>query len=112
MTPIDDYILSKDPLYHSQLFEIRDILKEVLPNAVEKIAYSMPSFYENKVLIYFALCKNHIGIYPTPSVMEFFKEDLKVYKSSKGCFHLPLSQEVPKELLQKIAIFRLEEVSK
>ncbi len=109
MTPIDDYILSQDSAFHSTLFELRDIFKEVLPDATEKMSYSMPSFFQNKVLVYFALCKKHIGIYPTPSAMMFFADDIKVYKSSKGAFQIPLNQPLPKELLQKIAIFRLQE---
>ncbi len=112
MTPIDDYILLQDPLYHNLLFELRDIFKEVLPEATEKISFNMPAFAQNKVLLYFALCKKHIGIYPTPSAMMFFADDIKVYKCSKGAFQLPLNQPLPKELLQKIALFRLAEDSK
>jgi uncharacterized protein YdhG (YjbR/CyaY superfamily) len=70
----------------------------------------MPAFHWKENLIYFAAYKNHIGIYPTSKPIVHFKEELKNYKSSKGAFQIPLNQEIPKLLIQKIVTFRIESI--
>jgi uncharacterized protein YdhG (YjbR/CyaY superfamily) len=39
-----------------------------------------------------------------------FKQELKNYKSSKGAFQIPLNQEIPKDLIEKIVTFRVESI--
>lgn len=85
-----------------KLEEIYELLKSSFPNAKEEFKYAMPTFCQQKNLIHFAGYKNHIGIYPGPSVIIDLANDLKGYKTSKGAIQLPLSQTIPKELMLKI----------
>jgi uncharacterized protein YdhG (YjbR/CyaY superfamily) len=50
-----------------KLQQIRQTLKEVLPEAKEVISYHMPAFKPSEVLVYYAAMKNHLGFYPTAS---------------------------------------------
>jgi uncharacterized protein YdhG (YjbR/CyaY superfamily) len=93
------------------LREMYDIVKEVLPEAQEKISYGMPCFYQKQNVVYFAAFKNHIGFYPTASGVKAFENELVGLKFSKGAIQFPLDKPVPKELIQKIVLFRLDEMN-
>jgi uncharacterized protein YdhG (YjbR/CyaY superfamily) len=65
MSVIDEYLKTVKPSQRVELERIRNIVKELVPDAEETIAYGMPTFkYNNKVVIYFAAYKNHMSIFP------------------------------------------------
>jgi len=49
------------------LEKIRGLIKEIAPEAIEKMGYGVPEFNLNGPLVYIAGFKNHIGVYPTSS---------------------------------------------
>lgn len=106
---IDEYISQFSINIQEKLKEIRKIIKETAPEASEKISYQMPTFYLLGNLIHFAAFKNHIGLYPTPSGIENFGEELKGYKTSKGAIQLPIDKPIPYNLIIKIVKFRVAE---
>ena len=69
----------------------------------------MPAFKLNRVLVYFAAHKNHIGFYPTSSGIEAFRKELSPYKVSKGAVQFPLDKPIPFDLVEKITVFRVAE---
>ncbi len=93
------------------LGQLRNIIKETLPEAEEIISYNMPAYKFKKVLVYFALSKSHVGFYPTPSAIETFKPRLESYRHSKGAVQFPLDKPLPVELIKEICRFRFEEES-
>lgn len=95
-----------------RLEEIYFICKEFLPEATEKISYGMPCFSLKHNVVYFAAFKNHIGFYPTASGVKAFENELVGLKFSKGAIQFPLDEAIPRELVQKIVLFRLEEINK
>jgi uncharacterized protein YdhG (YjbR/CyaY superfamily) len=70
----------------------------------------MPCFSLKQNIVYFAAFKNHIGFYPTSSGVKAFESELVGLKYSKGAIQFPLDKPIPKELIQKIVLFRLDEV--
>ncbi|MHC1683098.1 MAG: iron chaperone [Clostridiaceae bacterium] len=106
---IDEYIDQFSPEVQEILKTIREIVKEVAPEAKEKISYGMPTFTLNGNLVHFAAFKNHIGFYPTPTGIDEFKEELSQYKGAKGSVQFPLNKPIPYELIKKIVKFRVEE---
>lgn len=109
---IDEYILKFSPEVQEKLRTLRKVIKEAAPEAEEKISYQMPAFALHGNLVYFAVCKNHIGFYPTPSGIETFKDELSEYKSSKGAVQFPMEKPLPYELISKIVKFRVLENTK
>ncbi|MFV0465530.1 MAG: iron chaperone [Lachnospiraceae bacterium] len=107
---IDEYIAGFPPEIQLLLVQMRETIKEVLPDAVEKISYQMPTFYQKKNIVHFAAFKNHIGFYPTPSGITHFEEELSKYKSSKGTAQFPISEPLPLNLVREITLFRKKEV--
>lgn len=109
MKEIDAYILDCPEHHQEKLFQIREIIKEVAPQASEKLSWSMPTFYLKGNLVHFADHKTHIGFYPGASGVEHFLDRLKEYKHSKGAIQFPIAKDLPKELIQDIVKFRISE---
>jgi uncharacterized protein YdhG (YjbR/CyaY superfamily) len=106
---IDEYISEFPPDIQKILNQIRTAIKKASPKATEVISYGMPAFKQNKVLVYFAVGKNHIGFYPTPNPIKIFREELDTYKTSKGAIQFPLDRKIPLALISKITKFRVRE---
>lgn len=107
---IDEYIGTFPDDIQSRLESMRQIIKSVIPGAIETISYQIPTFkINNKNIVHFSAYKKHIGLYPGPSAIEHFKEELSQYKWSKGAVQFPLDNPIPSELVKKIIIFRARE---
>jgi uncharacterized protein YdhG (YjbR/CyaY superfamily) len=107
---IDEYINAFPDEVRTILQSLRQTIKEEAPNAVEAISYQMPTFkLDGKNLVHFAAWKNHIGLYPTPSATETFKDELSLYKMAKGSVQFPIDQPLPMALIRKIVRYRVEE---
>jgi uncharacterized protein YdhG (YjbR/CyaY superfamily) len=61
---VDKYISSFSPDVREKLDLIRKTIKRAAPKAEESISYNMPTYKQNGPLIYFAVFKAHIGLYP------------------------------------------------
>lgn len=86
---------------------IREALKEALPEAEERISWSMPTFWKGHNILHFAAAKKHIGLYPEPAAVEAFSEELKNYKTDKGTIRIPYGK-VDTDLIKRIAIWCYE----
>jgi len=106
---IDEYIQKFPEEVAEKLTALRSLIKEVAPEAEEKINYGIPTFVLNGNLVHFAAFKNHIGFYPTPSGVEAFKTQLSVYKVAKGSIQFPLEKPLPVHLIRQIVEFRVKE---
>jgi uncharacterized protein YdhG (YjbR/CyaY superfamily) len=105
---LDQYlsILSKD--VKDKMVLLQESIISIYPQVKKWFSYWVPAFkINNKLVICFATFKNHIWIYPCPSVIEFLKEKLKDYKASKWTIQLPLDEKLPIPLIIK---FRINEI--
>lgn len=109
MSPIEEYIQQCPTDRQRLLTELYHFIQELVPEASEKLAYGMPTFYLNGNLVHFANAKNHIGFYPTPKPIEQFKVELAAYKTSKGAIQFPVDNELPFDLIKKMVLFRVAE---
>ena len=100
---IDEYIAAQDEKNQYRLREIREIIRTALPDAEERISWSMPTYWKGKNLIHFAASKKHLGLYPGAEAIAHFADELKDYDVSKGTLRFPYNAELPAELIQRIA---------
>jgi uncharacterized protein YdhG (YjbR/CyaY superfamily) len=107
---IDEYIAQYPADVQAILSEIRAVIRAAAPQAVEKISYQMPAFFQDGGLVWFAANKGYIGFYPTPSGIEAFKDELAPYKGTKSAAHFPLNKPMPYDLIRKIVQFRMSEM--
>ena len=102
---VEEYILAQDEEIRDQIRQVRTVLVSRLPDAKEKISWSMPTYWKDHNIIHFAAQKKHIGLYPGPEAVAFFSEKLDQagLKYSKGSIQIPYSDELPLELIAEIA---------
>ena len=102
---VEEYILAQDEGIRDQLRQVRTVLVSRLPDAKEKISWSMPTYWKDHNIIHFAAQKKHIGLYPGPEAVAFFSEKLDQagLKYSKGSIQIPYSDTLPLELIAEIA---------
>jgi uncharacterized protein YdhG (YjbR/CyaY superfamily) len=106
---IDAYIAQFSEEQQSRMKALRSLIHETVPQVRETIKYAMPTFLYEGDLIYFAANKNHTGLYPMPSGVSHFAEELLSYHTSKGAIRFPLDRALPLDLIRRIILFRVEE---
>ena len=114
---IDDYIANQSEKAQTVLQELRSIIKEAAPDAIEILNYKVPSFTlvpegKRDQQVMMAAYAKFIGFHPFPTTMEHFAEELKDYKQGKGSVQFPLNQPLPKDLIIRMVRFRKEEILK
>ncbi|MGH8491111.1 MAG: iron chaperone [Gammaproteobacteria bacterium] len=112
VTSIDGYIASASPDVRDILEEIRRIVKAEVPEAVETISYQLPAFKLDRVFIYFAAFKKHIGVYPPVKGDRNLQRTLLPYRGEKGNLKFPLEQPIPFKLIGSVAAALCREYSK
>ncbi|HOD92610.1 MAG TPA: DUF1801 domain-containing protein [Clostridia bacterium] len=100
---VDEYMqqLPEDTLVF--MLTVRETLQKTLPQAKEKISWSMPTFWDKKNIIHFAAHKNHMGLYPGVDAIIHFAYRLKGYKTSKGAIQFKYNEKIPLDLIADIA---------
>ncbi len=106
---IDQYIAQFPEETQALLEQLRTVIRETAPLAVECISYQMPAFKMKRVLVYFAGYKGHIGFYPSGTGIAAFQHEFKDFKWSKGAVQFPLDKPLPLELVRRIVLHRIME---
>ncbi len=116
MSVIDDYIKNIGPTKQVELERIRQIAKELVPDADEVISYGMPTLQlRGQSFLGFDAHANHLGIYPFGGEeIEVFKAQLEElnYEFSKGAIRVPYDRPFPKKLLVEIIQHRINRLKK
>lgn len=104
---IDAYIRSEPPSVQRTLKSLRTLIRKAAPNASEKIAWGMPTFYLEGNLIHFAAFKGHISLFPGSDAVAHFSAELRrrrlVY--SKGTIQIPHEISLPIPFIRRIVEF-------
>lgn len=95
--------LNAQPLERQAILrKVQQVIHQAAPDALEKISYGMPTFWQEKNLVHFANFENHLGFYPTPPAIEHFAQELAGFKTSKGAVQFPYAKEIPYDLIEEI----------
>ena len=100
---IDEYIAAQNEAIQPRLQEIRSLIRSAIPDAEERISWSMPTYWKGRNLIHFAASKKHLGFYPGDEAVAHFAGELENCDVSKGTIRLPYETDLPAELIQRIA---------
>ena len=105
---VDEYLAGVPEPARSTLNKIRAAIRSAVPpEATETISYRIPAFKYNGVLVWFAAFSDHCSLFPTASVVEAFKNELKGFSTTKGSIHLPTDKPVPTGLVKKLVKARV-----
>jgi len=100
---VDEYIAKYPQDVQARLNQIRKLANEIEPDAKDAFSYGVPALkVDGKIFFIYAAFKNHIGIYPTPIIIESFRKEFKGYETSKGAVKFPLSEPLPLPLIERI----------
>lgn len=106
---VDEYMSTVQEDVVGVLLKLRQTIKQAAPEAEELISYNIPAFRFHGILVMYAAYKSHIGFYPTPFVIESFKDQLDGYKISKGAIQFPLDKPLPVNLINDMVRFKIED---
>lgn len=106
---IEEYINAAPAELQERLWKLHEAIKAAAPGASEALKWSMPAYSYQKILVTFAVAKNHTGFYPMPSAVKAFKKDLVKYKTAQGSIQFPHDKPLPLSLIKKIVKFRVKE---
>ena len=108
---VDEYLARVPQPARSTLRKIRVAIRSAAPpEALETISYGMPAFKHKKVLVWFAAFSNHCSLFPTASVIERFKKELKGFSTSKGTIHFPTDKPLSAALVKKLVRARVAQI--
>lgn len=99
---VEEYITGAPERARGKLREVRKAIREVAPDAEERISYRIPFYSYNGPLVWFGLFTGHIGLFIRPPVLEEHRSELKRYTMTKSSLHLPLDKEIPVPLVKKL----------
>jgi uncharacterized protein YdhG (YjbR/CyaY superfamily) len=100
---IDAYLAPLSSEVREILEMIRRIVKEEVPQATETIGYQMPAFKVERIFLYFAAFKKHLGIYPPVNGDDALLRELAPYLGPKNNLKFPFDQPIPYELIRRVA---------
>ena len=108
---VDEYLARVPEPARTTLNKVRAVIRSVVPaEATEAISYGVPTFKYKGPVIWFAAFSNHCSVFPTASVIEKFKDELKDYKTSKGTIQFPVDKPLPSALVKKMVKARIAEI--
>jgi uncharacterized protein YdhG (YjbR/CyaY superfamily) len=105
---VDEY-LARIPAASRKIFSaLRSAIRSAVPrDSVEIISYGIPAFKHDRVLVWFAAFSNHCSLFPTSSIIEEFKSELKDFSTSKGTIHFLVDRPIPTRLVKKLVKARV-----
>lgn len=108
---IDEYLAGVPEPARGTLNKIRAAIRSAAPpEATETISYRIPAFKHKGVLVWFAAFSDHCSLFPTASVIEAFRSELKGYTISKGTIQFPMDKPLPAALVRKMVKLRVAQV--
>lgn len=100
---VNDYLAALDPAQAKILRGVHATIRKAVPTAMPVISYGIPAFKQDRVFIYCAAFKRHIGIYPPVRDDVRLQTVLKPYANAKGNLSFPFGEAMPMRLIARLA---------
>jgi uncharacterized protein YdhG (YjbR/CyaY superfamily) len=108
---VEEYLAGVQEPARSTLTKVRAVIRSAVPaEATECISYGMPAFKHKEVLVWFAAFSDHCSLFPTASLIEAFKKELKDFSTSKGTIQFPTDKPLPVALVKKLVKARVAQI--
>ena len=100
---VPEYLELLTPAQRAKLKPVLTLIRKAVPGSVPVISYGIPAFRQDKVFIYCAAFKAHIGIYPPVRGDARLVAALKCYAGPKGNLQFPFDEPLPRGLVTRVA---------
>ncbi|WP_418747759.1 iron chaperone [Frisingicoccus sp.] len=97
-----EYIEAQSLEAHSHLKNMVAIIRDSVPDANERISWSMPFYEKAGKSVSFSACKNHISLYVGIDAIEKFASELNGFSTKKNAIYLPYNKMLPSKLIEDI----------
>jgi uncharacterized protein YdhG (YjbR/CyaY superfamily) len=109
-TPIDEYLAGLAAEQRTALERLRATIRAAAPDAIEKIYYQMPAFYDHGPLVAYAAFKNHVSFFVmSTAVLDAHEDELGGLRTAKGTISFKPEKPLPDALVKKLVRARLKE---
>lgn len=110
---VEAYFASAPEPHRTTLLAMRAVLGELLPDAVETIAYGVPTFkVDGKGVAGIGFTAAHCQYLPmSGAVTSALADRLTGYVTSKGAVRVPADAPLPREILAALVAARLAEIA-
>lgn len=99
---VDDYLARLSADKRLALETLRAQIRRLAPQAEERIAYGIPSYYlKGRPVVHFGAGARHCAFYPG-GIVDQFTEDLKGYETSRGTIRFQPGKPLPAAVVAKI----------
>jgi uncharacterized protein YdhG (YjbR/CyaY superfamily) len=93
---IDDYLEKLGPDRRAALAQVRSLILEAVPDAVESMKYRMPTYeYGGAMLCAFASQKRYMSLYVEPPILDGHSEELLRLDLGKSCIRFKSIDQLP-----------------
>lgn len=108
---VDEYIAAQSEGTRRILERVSEAVRCASPGIEESIAYGIPTFkLGGRVVLHVAAWKRYVSIYPANArLVAAFSNELAPYLAEKSTLRFPLTEQIPKRLLERIVAFRVKE---
>jgi uncharacterized protein YdhG (YjbR/CyaY superfamily) len=100
---VADYLAALEPEQAKPLRRVLALVQKSVPRSSRVISYGIPAFKQERVFIYCAAFKRHIGIYPPVRDDTKLRAALEPYANAKGNLSFPLDEPLPMALVARVA---------
>lgn len=100
---VPEYLEALAPSQASALRRVLATARRAVPGAMPVISYGIPALRKERVFIYCAAFKHHIGIYPPVGEDARLRAALQPYANAKGNLAFPLDEALPLALIGRVA---------
>lgn len=107
---VDEYIDAAPAVAQEKLIELRSILRKAAPGAEEILKWGKPVFIEDRILFSYSAYKSHMNFMPTGPALKPFMDELTGFTTGQDTIQFPYDKPLPKELILKIAKYRVKDV--
>ena len=98
---VDEYLAGLEPDRREALTELRAIVLEEAPGAVETMKYRMPTYeYQGGVLCAFASQKQYMSLYMDTGLVEEHRAALDSLSVGKSCIRFRKLEKLPLETIR------------
>ena len=106
---VDEYEATVPESARAQFKELRELVKNTLPQAKEVISYAIPAYRvdDKRPVVYISGWKDHVALYPVPHSQQL-QADMKPYIKGKGTLWFRLDVPLPARLIEAVVLAHLE----
>ena len=111
-TTIGEYIDAAPVAEQPHLRRLHALLRSVAPDAGEKMKWNTPFYVEPRFLFAFSAHKSHLNFTPNTDGLAAFSKELESHKTTQGSLQVRYQDDLPEDLIRKIAEYRVWAVRK